>query len=105
VPEGSFSIQFLAPQRAVSIDRAGVDQGRCWRCLTGNRANAAAKGNVICHGVHALAPGSEDHIYPGVMTAVDVVIAVRVVQGIRCAAGEHEAPGAIDWSSTAFASE
>jgi hypothetical protein len=78
------------------IDRAGVDQGCCCRCLARDRANAAAEGDVIGRGLQVLAPGSEDHVYPGIMAAVDVVIAVRVVQGVRCAVGEHEAPGAID---------
>ena len=70
-----------------------------------DRANPAAEGDVIGHCVYALAPGSEDRVYPGVMAAVDVVGAVRVVQGVRCAVGEHEAPGAIDRCLAAVAGE
>jgi hypothetical protein len=45
--EASLAIELLAPQRVVGIDGACADQRRCWRCLTGYRANAAAVGGRL----------------------------------------------------------
>ncbi|MCX5311763.1 hypothetical protein OHA03_12745 [Streptomyces sp. NBC_00154] len=88
----SLAIELGAKQWTVGVREPGSHQGRSRGVLPSHWTDAAGERNVIGPLFSSSTPGPEDHVDPGIVIPVLVVVAVREVDGIRRTASVDEVP-------------